>query len=502
MTEGGTEPMNGGFAGRFGRRWMAVAAALVFLAVFAVLAGHGSIWFDELFSFSQSRLSFGKLLDVAVRDIHPPGYPLLLKLFMRLFGDSWYAARMFSVLAVFGAGVLLALSVRERRAGAIAAVFFFCLPAVGFCAVAIRMYALTMFFLAAFICCACRLAEGEGRWPFYLGLGISAWYGVLTLNYAALYLAAAALWLLFRLWSAGRRRDFCFTLAVLFAAFLAYLPWLGSAWGQLTRVRAEFWAPPLTLKATVLILDTPFMGYSLKFFFTLIPAGMALLLLGVGEIGAFRNRDAEHLRRLWWLVAVTLFPALFGVTWSLLRGQTLIIDRMMLPACVPLALALGEAYAAPYVRRGVKVAALIVFTVFFVFHVGCTVYRTTDGVLTELQSVLRSDYAQDALWCGDPHAAADLAGLLPERRVVLLSDEADPMGISVLGNVDVTGMASSFAGDGKWVVILGDEMPEEFRRRAPGMPPLQPERHFYSRYRFQHFNICRAAETPSASAGR
>ena len=45
----------------------------------------------------------------------------------------------------------------------------------------------------------------------------------------------------------------------------------------------------------------------------------------------------------------------------------------------------------------------------------------------------------------------------------------------------------------------------DIRRAAtqrPGMPPLQPERHFYSRYRFQHFNICRAAETPSASAGR
>ena len=173
----------------------------------------------------------------------------------------------------------------------------------------------------------------------------------------------------------------------------------------------------------------------------------------------------------------------------------------MLPACVPLALALGEACAAPYVRRGVKIAALLVFPLFFVFHTCCLVYRTSDGALTEFQSALRRDHARDVLWCGDTHAAADVAGLLPERRVKLLSAEADPMGISVLGNVDVVD-PESFAGGGKGIVILGEETPEEFRRRFPDIPPLGLERHFYSRYRFQHFNICRPPEVSAGSVGR
>ena len=433
-------------------------------------------------AFGLARMPLGKLLQTAAGDIHPPGYPLALKIFLRLFGDSWTVARMFSVLTVGGAAALLSRCSRSRGVGVAAAGFFLLLPATGFCATDLRMYGLTMFFLAAFMLCADRIAADGAAWPWLVGLSVSAWGGALTLNYACLYLAAVAAPLLWTLWRRGDRRGCLLATAALASAFAAYLPWLGSAWRQLLHVRSGFWAPPLTLKMAVLILDAPFMGYSLNFISTLLPVVAAVSLLALGLSGAYRHRARERLRRL-----------TGGIIWSLLRGRALVIDRVMLPAAVPLALALGESVAAPYLHRAFKLAALAVFGLFFIYHTGCLIYRTRDGVLDELRDTLRSDYAGYALFYGDAHAAADGAGLVPERLHTVVTAEADPMGILVLGNVRVTERPARAA---KRVFILAEEPPESFRARASGVGELVEERHFYSRYRFQHFHIFREAAFP------
>jgi len=478
------------------RRRIVAAAGLLWLALFAFLAGHDSIWFDELYSLAMARLPVDRLLRTAAGDIHPPGYPLALKWFLTLAGDSWRSARWFSVLTVAGTAALLLVGASDRRAGGFAAALFLLLPATGFCATDIRMYALAMFFLAAFIWCGSRIARGGAALPVWIAWGVAAWGGALTLNYACLYLAAAALWVLGILCRRGKRREFGYALIALLAAFMAYLPWLGKAWGQLTRVRLEFWAPPLTPKMAVLILDAPFMGYSLNFLSTLIPALLAAVLLAAGVFGAWRHRDRLRLLRLTVFLTVALFPVGFGIAWSLWRGQALVIDRAMLPACVPLTLALGEVLAAPYLRRAFKLTAAAVFGTFFIYHTGCLVYRTRDGALTEFRQFMRSAHFADALFYGDAHAAADGAGLLPERRHTVLTAEADPMGILVLGNVRVAERPEWSA---RRVFILAEESPESFRARIPGVGELVELRHFYSRYRFQHLRIFRETALPPRS---
>ena len=469
------------------------AASVLWLALFVFLAGHGSIWYDELFSVAQSRMPLPELLRSAAGDIHPPGYPLALKAFRRLFGDSWFTARLFSVFTVFLAAAVIAVGCRSRRVGFVSAASFLLLPAVGFCALDIRMYALTMLFLAVFFVCALRLiSRDRRRWAYLCGLGFAAWGGALTLNYAVLYLAVPAAWLLVSLWSDGRRKECGVAAAVLLAAVVAYLPWLPSAWGQLTRVRSDFWAEPLSFKSCILILDMPFMGYSLKFFYTLVLAAAVLFLLAAAMCMSYR-RDRTLFVRLAWLTLAAVFPAAFGIAWSLLRGRALIIDRAMLPACVPLALAMGASFAASALPRRVKAAAAATLALYFVFHVCCIAYRTRDGVLSELRDCLRDRYAAETLYYAEAHGAADAAGLVPERRHAVISDEADPMGIMILGNVDV--VKSPFP-DGKRIFILGEESPEEFRRRVPGVGELMVEREFYSRYRFQRFKICREIAPP------
>ena len=167
----------------------------------------------------------------------------------------------------------------------------------------------------------------------------------------------------------------------------------------------------------------------------------------------------------------------------------MIIDRAMLPACVPLALMCGEVLASPLLRRRFRIAVAAVMALFFVYHVCSIAYRTRDGKLREVRDCLREHYAADAVFYSEPHAAADAAGLLPERRHTVISVEPDPMGMLILGNVDV--ISPPLPPGGGRVFILGEESPEEFRRRVPGVGELRVERHFYSRYRFQHFKVCR-----------
>lgn len=471
------------------------AAAMLWLALFVFFAGHDSIWFDELFSIAQSRLPLHELLRIAAADIHPPGYPVVLKIFLRLFGDSWFVARIFSVFTVFSAGAVMVGYCSDRRVGIASAGCFLLLPAVGFCAQDIRMYGLSMFFLAVFIVCANRIVAREhGGWGDFCGLGIAAWGSALTLNYAVPYLFVPAVWMIVSLWRGGRRKDCWIAIAVLAAAALAYSPWLPCAWGQLTRVRGAFWAPPLTLKACILIFDMPFMGYSLNFISTLVMATAVCFLPAASALGGYRGDRARCLR-LWYLAAAAVFPAVVGVVLSLLRGRTLIIDRAMLPACVPLALMFGEAFASPVVRRGFKVSAAAVMAIFFVYHSCCIVYRTRDGALPALRDCLNADYAGKTLYYSEAHDAATAAGVLPRRRHTVISSESDPMGMLILGNVDVAEPPLA-RGNGRIFILGEEESPTEFLRRAQGVGELRLERSFYSRYRFQHFKICRESVTP------
>ena len=486
--------------GKRSRRKTVIAAALVaawlsWLALFICLAGHDSIWFDELFSIAQSRLPLPELLRKACSDIHPPLYPLMLKFFLYVFGDSWWNARLFSVVIVSLTAAIMIGAARDRRTGAGAAASFLMLPAVGFCTLDIRMYGLAMLFAAMFIVCVGRLIDGARRGPiWFCGLGVAAWGSAMTLNYAVPYLFVPAVWLTVSLWRSGRRRDCAVAVAVLAAAVVAYLPWLPYAWGQLTRVRADFWAPPLTLKSCILIFDMPFMGYSLNFLSTLILVAAVSALLIPALVAAFRS-DRERFSRMLCLAATALLPGLLGVSWSLVRGQTLIIDRAMLPACVPLALMIGEAFAMPSRHRWSKVASAAVMALFFAYHCGCIVYRTRDGGLTRLRECLLKDYDGVILYYTEAHGAASAAGAVPERRHIVIHQEADPMGMLIIGNVDVEKQPT--AQGGARVFILGsDSSPEAFRRSVSGVGELRVERSFYSRYRFQRFDICREVVTP------
>jgi mannosyltransferase len=65
-----------------------------------------SIWFDEAFSWTlATRFPFAEMIERIARDVHPPGYYVLLRGWIAVFGDSLFAMRGLSVL--FGTGIVV-----------------------------------------------------------------------------------------------------------------------------------------------------------------------------------------------------------------------------------------------------------------------------------------------------------------------------------------------------------------------------------------------------------
>ena len=59
--------------------------AACFLAVSVFLCFSDDIWYDELFTMGLAGQSFGELISVTARDVHPPLYYMIVKLFLMLF---------------------------------------------------------------------------------------------------------------------------------------------------------------------------------------------------------------------------------------------------------------------------------------------------------------------------------------------------------------------------------------------------------------------------------
>ena len=267
------------------------AVGIVLLSVSVFLSFSGDIWYDELFTMGLVKQPLGKLISMTARDVHPPFYYLLLKLFLlplNGMGAGLYAqtaaAKLFSVLPFFFCLLYGITKVRKNFGMLTAGLFSFLLlsmPQIAGYTVEIRMYGWGLFFVTAGMLHAYELTKEEGNEPgeakgeldlfgnFHKG-GFSNWFFLTIYSLAACYthyFACVAA---------------CMIYVYLLAAFLqqhklkkkikAYLlsglccvagclPWIISAVRfQVGQVSSSYWIQPLswrTLGGCVKFLFTP-----------------------------------------------------------------------------------------------------------------------------------------------------------------------------------------------------------------------------------------------------
>jgi mannosyltransferase len=206
--------------------------------------GDESYWFDELCSVLQSRYSLGGLiLDLAENDVHAPLYPVLLWLWVRLFGDAEAATR--SLSALVGTAAILPMYALGRtlfdRSTALNGAGLLALNAFAvFYARESRPYSLlllagltTTWLLARW---ASQPQSRGTMWAYAVGgaaLAYSHVFGLFLLLAHGVYVFG---------WVRELRRRFG-TVALGIGAVFA--PWLPVLTWQAWRVQQDFWIAPL-----------------------------------------------------------------------------------------------------------------------------------------------------------------------------------------------------------------------------------------------------------------
>lgn len=326
---------------------------MILLLAFAIrvwgLAVQG-LWYDEGFSVHLAGQGWGKILFGELN--LPPLYHLLLGAWVRVAGSGEFAVRYLSVwwgVLIVGLGCVLGTRLLGRRAGAFTALLLAVSPIEVWYAQETRMYAmLGALTLASSYLLARLLAPstadrrgdktGDGwRWLLYALANIAAIY---THYYAALVLAAQAVWMLLYL---AKSRDWKVARAWLLAQAalaVALVPWLPVLWGQWRAANTTYWPGRLNLPFVAQNTALGFAGAGLT-----VPNEVALRLaiavLALAALGILLGL-AQPSRRWGTLVLVLLVVVPFAIFYVLVRDRPKFSPRYLLPIVPPLlALAAG-----------------------------------------------------------------------------------------------------------------------------------------------------------------
>jgi 4-amino-4-deoxy-L-arabinose transferase-like glycosyltransferase len=369
-------------------RWALPGVLLLAFALRLYRLGDQNIWWDEGYSVWAARMPLLDATALTAGDVHPPLYYWSLWLWVRLAGESEFAARFISAawgLLAVAAAYALGSRLGGRRAGLLASLFLAVTRFHIWWSQEMRMHILAPLMATLVLYAAARwLDEARerpaARWAVLYTLAAAGC--LYTLYLAALAPLAANLYAavaLLRLPQARRRRVAAGWLGAQAAALILFLPWLLFALGHIRGGSvSEPFSPRLlvTLYATLLTVGMStdverYIVYALPFAITLagglatllwrrrrrepgLPGGQAALLLTLA-VGAMplavwlmtRPRSLFYTPRVearYFLLFVPTFCAFLG--WSIVRlGRRLWpLGLAALAACLGVMLAFLPGY--------------------------------------------------------------------------------------------------------------------------------------------------------------
>jgi mannosyltransferase len=235
--------------------WIWPVATAFVLRLFKLTSS--SIWHDEGYTMWLLRYDFGEILSRTARDVHPPGYYLMAKPWVELFGATEFSVRFLSLLfsvgivylvykiindiwtekAAFWASMLVALSPFMVRFGQEA-----------------RMYGVVAFFttLATYYFVKMVKEKNTKYLLFYVPAMLVAMY---TQYYA--FFVIISHWVILSIytkgfWNLKWKESFKQKAGVLSGKWwlanilllVGYAPWFPVAYAQVTRVSGNYWIKP------------------------------------------------------------------------------------------------------------------------------------------------------------------------------------------------------------------------------------------------------------------
>lgn len=238
--------------------WLLTGISILMLIKSVMLCFCNDIWYDELFTVGMIEHSYGELIAFTARDVHPPLYYCITKVFVDLCkllypaADTVIAAKVVSVLPYFIIALYSVTFIRKRFGSFTSGVFLFsviAMPQLAGYTVEIRMYSWALLFVTATLLHAYGTLTAEKMQRIHgaamVLYGLAAAY---TQYFACVAVVMIYLYVLIVLLFCNRSRIREWFLWVV-VSILGYVPWLSVLISQMTAVNQDYWILPLTWRS-------------------------------------------------------------------------------------------------------------------------------------------------------------------------------------------------------------------------------------------------------------
>lgn len=337
--------------------WEEITGILFFMAgagmlgVSVFLSFSSDLWYDEVFTMGLAGQSLKGLVSTTARDVHPPLYYIIVKLFLLLFpsvaGEGQVIiTKLVSVFPFFLCLIYSAVKVRKHFGMLSAGIFAFLLltmPQMADYTVEMRMYGYALFFLTAGMLHAYELtiSRDKGRkdyinWIALTFYGLAACY---THYFACVGACMIYLYVLLFFCKEGRiERKWKEFLVSGFVCVAGYLPWLVSAVTfQVGQVKENYWIQPLSWRSLGGCAKFIFQPFFLDEKLNMFLAAVLFLLYGILLITTVvkwireKQKAQEKLFFVMGAVGVLVGIVVFGFLASFLI-RPVFVYRYMMPA--------------------------------------------------------------------------------------------------------------------------------------------------------------------------
>lgn len=378
-------------------KWDEIIGILFFLVSMGMLGlsvyfcFSSDIWYDELFTMGLAGRSCSDLVSITARDVHPPFYYLIVKLFLTGIKESDVirqvtAAKLVSCIPFFICMIFSMYKIRKKFGLLTAGLFCFLLvsmPQMADYTVEIRMYGFALLFVTAGMLYAYEILTDMGKADNEDGkesTGKKTAKGWIMLTICSLFACythyfacvAACMVYLYLLIGMCRRKSLKQKIKPYLISGLVcvagYLPWLLSAViRQVGQVRENYWIQPVswrTLAGCVKFIFKPFffdekINTVLAIVFFLIY--VLMLLISVVSV-IKRSKRKENALFAAGCIGVLAGLVLFGMLASVII-KPVFVYRYMLPAMGVFWLAFAVLTAGLKEKKALLLSVLVFLTV-------------------------------------------------------------------------------------------------------------------------------------------
>lgn len=385
---------------------------------------HESLWFDESYSAVIKNHSIPDMISILAKDSHPPLYFIALKLFCCIFGSAEFGLRMFSALGVLALAALGAGPVRRifgKTTGWIFAVIVLVVPISLSMGQETRMYTWSAFLVTGCLLYS-YLAVTQGKNSDWFKFGLFTLLSAYTHYYALLAVSLLNVIILLCLVIKKRSglKKFFLTSGI---SAVGYLPWFFILLDQASRVKKNFWIPPLNVMTIISTIAYPFQNkfagipYLYMLYLTLIASGIMIILIIFGIVRAGVKRFAEGKAALLSL-SVYILTLFTGIAASQII-RPVFVERYSMPVIGLLLLSM--AYGISLLRRKpLIIAACVLILGLSLPQIMLIRTERLNGPMKEVVEYMKANMKPDDVFIHtDEHTFGTFCYYFPEQKSYL-----------------------------------------------------------------------------------